>query len=216
MMAVPRIRQVAARSTEIPEAFELAKIHSLRVYAAATWHAYVQSLTVNASLVDGLRREATECRATLLMYADALAEHGWIRKRPGRMGTKAGMQALAHDVLDLAERLSEAWPRIQAVGIEGWHLVHASAIGLDLLIVRSVRSHVPDPHAEQTCARALSVFAYAYDECRELVRRWKAGDEDLEEIAPSIGVLDRDDEDENEDGASEGAAQMRAGGGLAN
>jgi hypothetical protein len=206
-LAVPRIEDVLSASAEIPPSFDLAKIHRLRVYAAAAWHAYTLSFPVNRSLIEGLSGEATACRETFSMYAHAFVQQGWIRG-PARVGSKPGMQALAHDVLDLAEMLSEAWPRIEGVGLQGWHLARASAIGLDLLIAWSVKSNDPPADAERTCARALSVLAYVYDDCRALIRQLRAADGDADDIAPPVGVPDDpDNDDSDEDQRREADAQ---------
>jgi hypothetical protein len=198
-MSAPRIEEiVAASSARIPETFDLVNVIRLRTFAAAAWHAHAQATGVNPKLMRETFAEAVSCREALLHWAQGLAEHGWIRKEPlAGIGRHNDACALAYDVIGLAALLSTTWPRSAALGLQVWHLARATALGLELLLAQSARSRVEES-AYRMRARTFSVVVWAYDECRQLIRQLRHDEGDHDDIAPSIGVPARPDDDDQD------------------
>jgi hypothetical protein len=85
--------------------------------------------------------------------------------------------------------------------MQDWHLARASALGLDLFVALAAGSRV-DETSKRLRARTFSLLVWAYDECRRLIRWLRWDEDDLEDIAPSIGIPARpDDEDDDDDDA---------------
>jgi hypothetical protein len=209
-LSVQRIEEVVAASpSRIPEEFDLANVTRLRTYAAAAWEAHVRATWVKTKAMRALLDESFACRECLLVWARGLADVGWIRKEAlAEIGQRKGSYALAHDLLGLAALLSDVGPRLALMGMQDWHLARASALGLDLFVALAAGSRV-DQASKRMRARAFSLLAWAYDECRRLIRWLRWEERDFEDIAPSIGMPVRPEDDDDEEDDEEDEAPSR-------
>jgi hypothetical protein len=199
-LSAARIEEVvAASSSKIPRDFDLANVTRLRTYAAAAWQAHVRATWMKKRVMRALLDESAACHEALLVWARGLADVGWIRKDAiAALGRHEGTHAVAHDLLELVEVLSGVGPRLALMGMQDWHLARASALGLDLFVSLAASSRV-DAAAKRMQARAFSLLVWAYDECRSVIRWLRRDEGDLEDIAPSLGVRLRPDEDDDDD-----------------
>ncbi len=188
VMSAPRIEEtVEAARARVPASFDLRNVTRLRLYAAATWHALVRTTPASQFVAQALFREAIPVHRTMSAWARRLAQLGWIRREPPqRIGNAEAPRPLAHDLVTLAEWLTEAWPQCEPLGLPASELARSTAIGLDLFVLMSNEPRAEDP---RTLALAFELMARAYDECRRLVALLRRREGDLEDIAPALDAL---------------------------
>jgi hypothetical protein len=180
----------------VPASFDLRNVTRLRLYAAAAWHAYVRTVPLTHELMQAVFREAIPFHREMTRWARRLAGLGWIRTEPlAQIGRDEGARDLAHELVALAEWLTEAWPHCETLGLHGSHLARSTALGVDMLVVLSPEPRAVDADSRRALARAFELMARAYDECRRIVAWIRHREGDLEDIAPALDALGQSPDD---------------------
>jgi len=137
--------------------------------------------------------EATKLKKSLLVWADALADRGLMSpERIAEIRAGTGHVDLAKDMVALGGMFGSAWSTIEdKCAITKEEVDRAKQLGLELLIGLGVKREGGDEASMRTKAKAFTLFAKAYDQCRRVVAflRWDVGDQDA--IAPSLYVRKR-------------------------
>jgi hypothetical protein len=191
VMCAPQIEEtVEVARARVPASFDLRNVTQLRIYAAAAWHAYVRTVPLTNEVMQAVFREAIPFHRSMIRWARRLAGLGWIRREPlAHIGRDEGPRALAHELIALAEWLTEAWPHCEPLGLHGSDLARSTALGVDVFVVLSPEPRRLDEEARRSLACAFELMARAYDECRRIVAWVRHREGDLEAIAPALDAL---------------------------
>ena len=195
VMSAPQI-EATVDAARVPAEFDLRNVTQLRVYAAAAWHAYVRTVPLTDDVMQAVFREAIPFHRSMIRWARRLAGLGWIRREPlAHIGRDEGPRALAHELIALAEWLTEAWPQCEPLGLHGSDLARSTALGVDVFVVLSPEPRRVDEGSRRALALAFELMARAYDECRRIVAWIRHSEGDLETIAPALDALGQSPDD---------------------
>ena len=167
-------------------------IQKLETYALAAWFAHIEAQpNPQQPRLRALLEEALSLRSTLLVEADALVHHGLFEASAvAAVRAGQGHADLANDLVALSGMYRKIW---EALGgrtlVTEASVKRAGVLGTELLAALGVRAEggtLSEREANDTKARAFTLFARAYDEVRRGLAflRWREGDAD--EIAPSL------------------------------
>lgn len=173
--------------------FPIASLDELDTYALAAWYAHLLSLPAkpNESAHKPLVSEATALRSSLLVAAQALAHRNLVDPaHVEQIRRGLGHIDLASDLVALATLFTNSWSDIEGkTTVTLLEVERAQTLGPELLAAIGVRDGAVRRPASQLAdrrRRAFTLFARAYDDCRQAVGylRWKAGD--AAKLAPSL------------------------------
>jgi hypothetical protein len=188
LAAAPRIDPLVPAMRELA-GFELEHARSLRTYAMAAWYADAVATAPDDGRFAALLDEGIPLRRSMLVAADALADRGLLSAdRVAEIRAGSGHHDTAQDLVALAELFGAHWKAIERkTAITRDEVDRAETLGAELLrALVERRDNTGSPELHQQRARAFTLFARAYDQCRRALAylRWEHGDAD--EIAPSI------------------------------
>lgn len=172
------------------------QLDELEDYALAAWYADLLYTTpVTETDTKQLTEEATGLREALLVAAEALAHRNLLdAKRVAEIRKGRGHSDLASDLTTLAEVFRASWDRVRAkTAVEEAELNRAADLGVRLMIALAAKpgkgaagGQPKITDAADRRARAVSLVAKAYEECRRAVAylRWHEGGDS--ELASSL------------------------------
>lgn len=165
--------------------FPIGSLDKLDTYALATWYAHLLSLPApkTESAHKPLVFEASTLRNTLLVAADALAHRNILDPAQiAQIRRGQGHIDLASDLVALSTLFRNNWSDIEGkTTVRPAELERADVLGPELLAAIGVRENAPRGPVSQLAdqrRRAFTLFARAYDDCRQAASylRWKQGD----------------------------------------
>jgi hypothetical protein len=152
----------------------------------------------DAQRIEELVAEGTPLRDHMFIQAEALAFSGLMSQaKVDEIRSGTGYMDLTNDLSHLALMFKEAWPAIEGkTTVTRADFERAVVLGDELLAANGTRvlpngmSITPTEAADRR-ARAFTLFARAYDECRgaAIYLRWHQGDWDS--LVPSIFTKSR-------------------------
>jgi hypothetical protein len=192
--ALPHLRAMREEIVHSLPNHPIDTLDNLEDYALAAWYADLLYTTPAAELdTKKLTEEASALREGLLVAAEALAHRSLLDpKRVGEIRKGRGHADMASDLIALAEMFREAWDRIRTkTAVEDQELERAADLGVRLLAAVAAKpgkgAQPPKlTDAADRRARAISLVAKAYEECRRAVAylRWHEGGDG--ELSPSL------------------------------
>jgi hypothetical protein len=193
--ALPYLRELREEIVRDLPNHPVEMLDELEDYVLAAWYADLLYSTPASDLdLKKLTEEATTLRESLLVAAEALAHRSLLDpKRVGEIRKGKGPADLAGDLVTLAEIFRGSWDKVRSkTAVEENELDRAADIGVRLLVAVAAKpgkgaSAAPKiTDAPDRRARAISLLAKAYEECRRAVAylRWHEGGDG--EIAPSL------------------------------
>jgi hypothetical protein len=195
LSALPHLRELRDEIVRDLPNHPIAMLDELEDYVLAAWYADLLYSTPASELdTKKLTEEAGTLREGLLVAAEALAYRNLLDKqRVADIRKGKGHVDLAGDLIALAEVFRASWDKVRAkTAVEDAELERAADLGVRLLAALAAKpgkgsSAAPKiTDAADRRARAISLVAKAYEECRRAVAylRWhEGGDGDL---APSL------------------------------
>ncbi|MGK4005018.1 hypothetical protein WMF31_20495 [Sorangium sp. So ce1036] len=193
--ALPHLREMRDEIVRDLPNHPIETLDELEDYALAAWYADLLYSTPASELdTKKLTEDAAGLREGLLVAAEALAYRDLLDKqRVADIRKGKGHADLASDLIALAELFRGSWDKVRAkTAVEDVELERAADLGVRLLAALAAKpgkgsSAAPKiTDAADRRARAISLVARAYEECRRAVAylRWhEGGDGDL---APSL------------------------------
>ncbi|AUX22739.1 hypothetical protein SOCEGT47_032460 [Sorangium cellulosum] len=193
--ALPHLREMRDEIVRDLPNHPIETLDELEDYALAAWYAdLLYSTPANELDTKKLTEDAAGLREGLLVAAEALAYRDLLDKqRVADIRKGKGHTDLASDLIALAELFRGSWDKVRAkTAVEDVELDRAADLGVRLLAALAAKpgkgsSAAPKiTDAADRRARAISLVARAYEECRRAVAylRWhEGGDGDL---APSL------------------------------
>ena len=193
--ALPHLRGMRDEIVQNLPNHPIDQLDDLEDYALAAWYADLLYTTpANELDTKKLSEEAAGIREGLLVAAEALAHRNLLdAKRVGEIRKGRGHADLAGDLIALTEVFRESWDKIRAkTAVEDVELTRAADLGVRLLVALALKpgkGSAAQPKitdAADRRARAVSLVAKAYEECRRAVAylRWHEGGEG--ELASSL------------------------------
>lgn len=194
LSALPHLRELRDEIVRDLPNHPIAMLDELEDYVLAAWYADLLYSTPASELdTKKLTEEAGALREALLVAAEALGHRNLLDKqRVADIRKGKGHADLASDLIALAELFRSSWDKVRAkTAVEDEELERAADLGVRLLAALAAKpgkgSSAPKiTDAGDRRARAISLVAKAYEECRRAVAylRWHdGGDGDL---APSL------------------------------
>ncbi|WP_437538281.1 hypothetical protein WME79_20115 [Sorangium sp. So ce726] len=195
LSALPHLRELRDEIVRDLPNHPIAMLDELEDYVLAAWYADLLYSTPASELdTKKLTEEAGTLREALLVAAEALGHRNLLDKqRVADIRKGKGHADLASDLIALAELFRGSWDKVRAkTAVEDEELERAADLGVRLLAALAAKpgkgsSAAPKiTDAGDRRARAISLVAKAYEECRRAVAylRWhEGGDGDL---APSL------------------------------
>jgi len=192
--ALPHLRSMRDEIVQNLPNHPIDALDNLEDYAFAAWYADLL-YTTPASEADTkkLTEEASALREGLLVAAEALAHRNLLDpKRVAEIRKGRGNADQASDLIALAEVFREGWDKVRTkTAVEEAEVDRAADLGVRLLAAIAARpgkgAAAPKiTDAADRRARAISMVAKAYEECRRAVAylRWHEGGD--AELAPSL------------------------------
>ncbi|CAN93739.1 MULTISPECIES: hypothetical protein [Sorangium] len=195
LSALPHLRELRDEIVRDLPNHPIAMLDELEDFALAAWYADLLYSTPASELdAKKLTEDAGTLREGLLVAAEALGHRNLLDKqRVADIRKGKGHADLASDLIALAELFRGSWDKVRAkTAVEDEELERAADLGVRLLAALAAKpgkgsSAAPKiTDAGDRRARAISLVAKAYEECRRAVAylRWhEGGDGDL---APSL------------------------------
>ncbi|MGK3994066.1 hypothetical protein [Sorangium sp. So ce1024] len=195
LSALPHLRELREEIVRDLPNHPIEMLDELEDYALAAWYAdLLYSTPANELDTKKLTDEAGTLREGLLVAAEALAYRDLLDKqRVADIRKGKGHMDLASDLIALAELFRGSWDKVRAkTAVEDQELERAADLGVRLLAALASKpgkgsSAAPKiTDAADRRARAISLVAKAYEECRRAVAylRWHDGGDG--ELAPSL------------------------------
>jgi hypothetical protein len=217
--ALPHLRAMREEIVQNLPNHPIDALDNLEDYALAAWYADLLYTTPAAELdTKKLTEEASALREGLLVAAEALAHRNLLDpKRVGEIRKGRGHADMASDLIALAEIFREAWDKVRAkTAVDEAELARAADLGVRLLAAVAAKpgKGAQPPRltdAADRRARAISLVAKAYEECRRAVAylRWHEGGDG--ELAPSLLQKPRGRRPKGADATQEAAAAQDTG-----
>jgi hypothetical protein len=192
--ALPYLREMREEIARDLPNHPIDLLDEIEDYALAAWYADLLYSTPTSELdLKKLTEEATAVREGLLVAAEALAYRNLLDKqRVADIRKGKGHPDLAGDLIALAEVFRGGWDKVRAkTAVDDDELERAADLGMRLLAALATKpgkgSSAPKlTDAADRRARAISLVAKAYEECRRAVAylRWHDGGDS--ELAPSL------------------------------
>ncbi len=217
--ALPHLRGMRDEIVASLPKHPIETLDELEDYALAAWYADLLYTTPASELdTKKLSEEAAGIREGLLVAAEALAHRNLLDAgRVGEIRKGRGHADLANDLITLADLFRESWDKVRAkTAVEEAELDRAADLGVRLLVAVSAKpgkGSAAQPKitdAADRRARAISLVAKAYEECRRAVAylRWHEGGDS--EIAASLLQKPRGRKPKSETAAADAAAPSEA------
>lgn len=192
--ALPHLRELREEIVRDLPNHPIDLLDELEDYVLAAWYADLLYSTPATELdLKKLTEEAAGLRESLLVAAEALAHRNLLDKqRVADIRKGKGHADLASDLVSLNELFRSGWDKVRAkTAVEDEELNRAADLGMRLLAALASKpgkgASAPKlTDAADRRARAISLVAKAYEECRRAVAylRWHDGGDS--ELAPSL------------------------------
>jgi hypothetical protein len=218
--ALPHLRSLRDEIvTNLPH-HPIEALDELEDYALAAWYAdLLYSTPANELDAKKLSEEAAGLREGLLVAAEALAHRSLLDpKRVGEIRKGRGHADMANDLITLAEIFREAWDKVRTkTAVEDTEIARAADLGVRLLVALAAKpgkgsANLPKiADAAERRARAVSLVARAYEECRRAVAylRWHEGGDS--ELASSLLQKPRGRRPKSESATQDASAPLESG-----
>ncbi|AUX42903.1 hypothetical protein SOCE26_043410 [Sorangium cellulosum] len=195
LAALPHLREMREEIVRDLPNHPIEMLDELEDYVLAAWYADLLYSTPASELdTKKLTEEASTLREGLLVAAEALAYRNLLDKqRVADIRKGRGHSDLAGDLVALAELFRGSWDKVRAkTAVEDAELERAADLGVRLLAALAAKPGKGSAAAPKITdasdrrARAISLVAKAYEECRRAVAylRWHDGGDG--ELAPSL------------------------------
>lgn len=216
--ALPHLRSMRDEIVQNLPNHPIEALDQLEDYAYAAWYADLLYSTPASELdTKKLTEEAGTLREGLLVGAEALAHRNLLDpKRVGDIRKGRGHADLASDLIALAELFREGWDKVRTkTAVEEEEVDRAADLGVRLLAAVALKpgkgaAQPKITDAADRRARAITVVAKAYEECRRAVAylRWHEGGDG--ELAPSLLQKPRGRKPKGAEGSAEAGAGAEA------
>ncbi|NLY93376.1 MAG: hypothetical protein GXY23_05040 [Myxococcales bacterium] len=193
LRAIPRLVSHREGIAETLPKHPIDALDRLKDYAFAAYYAHLLTLPQArpASEKEALVEEGKPLRHALLVAAEALADRGLVSSALVQQIRKgAGHVDLAGDLIALSALFAEAWGEIHdKTAIDVREVERAGELGTALL--EELHREPPAPEGlspQEIRARAYTLLANAYDECRRAIAYLRFHERDADRIAPTMFV----------------------------
>jgi len=191
--AIPRLGELREAAAKLPD-YDVSCIDRLGTFALAAWYAHLLALPeVASSQLAALLEEAKPLREDMLLAAELLAHKGYFDRRSvAAIRAGSGNLDTANDLVALAALFSAAWARVEnRTTVEKPDVVRASTLGPEILIAMGARDRPASDGLSpaEVRARAFTLFANAYDQCRRAAGYLRWNQKDAGDYAPSLRPL---------------------------
>jgi hypothetical protein len=187
--ALPAIRALRPDiGRELPS-YPAASLDDLETYALGAWYAHLLALPETGDLpaVTLLIEEGVALREGLLVAADKLVARGVLDPvMVAQIRSGQGTLKLANDLVALSALVTMHTQAVKGTAATAAVAARAASLGPELLSAFGRPGAAAAKKRAERRARAFTLMADAYDDCRRAVAYLRWNEKDADEIAPSI------------------------------